>query len=64
MDAPIRRDLAPALFAQNQTYFANLVWDASTVLQIKLEVDYRQTDFIAFQNADGVVVLAQTLWRF
>lgn len=64
IDAPIRRDLALTQFARNQTYYANLVWDASSVLQLSLEVDYRKTDYLAFQNADGVVVLTQMLLRF
>lgn len=64
IDAPIRRDLAPTQFAKNQTYFANLVWDASKVLQLSFEVDYRQTDYIAFKNANGFVFLTQLLWRF
>lgn len=64
IDAPLRRDLAPTQFAKNQTYFANLVWDASKVLQISFEVDYRKTDYVAFPNASGVVFLTQMLWRF
>lgn len=64
VDAPLRRDLAPTQFARNQTYFANLVWDATKVFQISFEVDYRKTNYIAFANADGVVFLTQMLWRF
>lgn len=62
LPAPIR--FAASQFAKNQTYFANLVWDASKVLQISFEVDYRKTDYIAFRNANGVVFLTQMLWRF
>lgn len=64
VDAPLRRDLAPTQFARNQTYFTNLVWDASKVLQLSFEVDYRKTDYIAFNDASGVVFLTQMLWRF
>lgn len=64
IDAPLRQDLAPTQFARNQTYFANLVWDASKVLQISFEVDYRRTDYVTFRNADGLVFLTQMLWRF
>jgi hypothetical protein len=64
IDAPLRQDLASTQFAKNQTYFANMVWDASKVLQISFEVDYRQTDYIAFRNANGLVFLTQMLWRF
>lgn len=64
IDAPTRRDLGPLQLAKNQTYFANLVWDASKVLQVSFEVDYRKTDYIAFRDASGVVFLTQMLWRF
>lgn len=64
IDAPLRRDLASTQFLMNQTYFANLVWDASKTLQISFEVDYRKSNYIAFQNANGVVFQTQILWRF
>lgn len=64
IDAPLEQDLAPTQFARNQTYFSNLVWDASKVLQFSFEVDYRKTNYIAFQNAKGLVFLTQMLWRF
>lgn len=64
IDAPLRQDLASTQFAKNQTYLANFVYDASKVLQLSFEVDYRKTDYIAFENANGVVFLTQMLWRF
>lgn len=64
IDAPNRNDLFVTQFAKNQTYYANLVWDASKVLQLSFEVDYRKTDYIAFPNADGVVFLTQMLLKF
>lgn len=64
LDAPNRNDLAPTQIARNQTYFTNVVWDVSKVLQLSFEVDYRKTDYIAFNNASGVVFLTQMLWRF
>ncbi|MGL4422308.1 MAG: hypothetical protein ACRCZF_16680, partial [Gemmataceae bacterium] len=64
IDTPCQRELASTQFAKNQTYFTNLVWDASSVLQLSFEVDYRKTNYISFQNADGFVFLTQMLWRF
>jgi hypothetical protein len=64
IDAPRRRDLTPTMFAKNQSYYANMVWDASKVLQISFEVDYRKTDYIAFRNADGVIFFTQMALRF
>ena len=64
LDSPRRADLAPTQFARNQTYYANWVYDASKALQLSFEVDYRKTDYIAFDNARGAVFLTQLLWRF
>jgi hypothetical protein len=64
IDAPIVRDLAATQIERNQSYFANLVWDASKAFQVSFQVDYRKTDYRALRNADGVVVLSQFLWRF
>jgi len=64
IDAPIQRDLAPTQFAKNQTYYANLVWDVSKVVQFSFEVDFRRTDYIALKDADGVLFLSQMLVRF
>lgn len=64
IDAPNRNDLYVTQFAKNQTCYANLVWDASKVLQLSFEVDYRKTDYIAFPNGEGVVFLTQMLLKF
>jgi hypothetical protein len=64
IDAPTRGDLTATQFARNQTYYANLVWDASQTVQVSFEVDYRKTDYIAFPNAEGVVFMTQMLWKF
>jgi hypothetical protein len=64
VDAPTRTDLDPTQIARNQTYFTNVVWDASKVLQLSFEVNYRRTDYIAFRNASGVVFVSQVQWRF
>lgn len=64
VDAPVRRDLAPAQIARNQTYYAALYWEASKAVQVGFEVDYRRTDYTAFRDADGVVFVSQFLWRF
>ncbi len=64
IDAPTREDLSPVQFAKNQTYFTQVAWDVSKVLQLSFEVDYRQTDYVTFRNADGVVFLTQFLLKF
>jgi hypothetical protein len=64
IDRPNRSDLAPTQIARNQTYYTNVVWEASKVFQVSFEVNYRKTDYIAFRNASGVVFVTQLLWRF
>jgi hypothetical protein len=64
IDAPLRQDLAATQIARNQTYFANLVWDAAKGFQISGQVEYRKTDYVTFRSADGVVFTTQFLWRF
>lgn len=64
IDTPTWGDLAPTQIGRNQTYYTNVVWDVSKVFQVSFEVDYRKTDYIAFRDASGVVLLTQMLWRF
>lgn len=64
IDAPVQGDLAPTQFAKNQTYFTNIVYDISKSLQFSFEVDYRKTDYIAFDDAEGTIFMTQMLWRF
>jgi hypothetical protein len=64
LDAPVVRDLAPAQIARNQTYYANLIWDASKTIQVSAAVQYRRTDYVVLPDADGMVFLTQFLWRF
>lgn len=64
IDAPVVRDLTPTQIARNQAYFANLIWDVTKVVQVSFEVNYRETDFVALPDAEGMVFLSQFLWRF
>ena len=64
IDAPIRRDLAATQVARNQTYYATLLWDVSSAFQVGFDVEYRETDYIAFPDAEGVLFVTQMMWRF
>jgi hypothetical protein len=64
IDAPLRQDLSATQILQNQTYFANLVFDAAKGLQISGQIEYRKTDYVTFRTGDGVVFTTQFLWRF
>jgi hypothetical protein len=64
IDAPVVRDLLLTQIARNQTYYANLIWDASKTIQVSAAVQYRRTDYVVLPDADGMVFLTQMLWRF
>jgi hypothetical protein len=64
IDAPVIRDLAADQIARNQTYYANIFWDITKSFQWSFEVQYRQTDYVTLNDANGAVFLTQFLWRF
>jgi hypothetical protein len=65
VEGPIRRDLAADQgIAKNSVFFASVFWDLHRSLQTSLQVDYRQTDFVAFTDNDAVVLYHQWLVRF
>ncbi|MFM8328456.1 MAG: hypothetical protein ACKN9U_26645, partial [Pirellulaceae bacterium] len=65
VEGPIARDLASDQgIARNSVYFASVFWDLHRSLQTSLQVDYRQTDFVALTDNDAVVLYHQWLVRF
>jgi hypothetical protein len=64
IDVPERGDLAAAQFAKNQTYFTNMVWDASKTVQLSFEVDYRETNYVGLEDANAMLFLSQLLLKF
>ncbi len=64
LDTAARGDLNAGQLVRNQTYYTNLVWDVSKVLQVSFEVDYRKTSFVGLRDAEGVLFISQFLWRF
>lgn len=69
IDNPRDSDLADTQIRRNQTYFCNLVWDLSKVVQLGLQIDYRKTDYTefepdAFLDSDAVIIASRFLWRF
>jgi hypothetical protein len=65
IDDPINNDLAAGQIASNQTFFNTLLWDLTRTVQFGLEVDYRRTNYVEpLQDANGLLVMTQFLWRF
>ncbi len=65
IDDPINDDLAAGQIASNQTLFNTLLWDLSRTVQLGLEVDYRSTNYVEpSEDANGLLVMTQFLWRF
>lgn len=65
IDDPINNDLAAGQITSNQTFFNTLLWDLSRTVQFGLEVDYRRTNYVEpLQDANGLLVMSQFLWRF
>jgi hypothetical protein len=69
VDDPRDADLAITQIRRNQTVFTNLVWDLSTAVQLRLQVDYGKTEYTqflpnAFLDSDAVVIASRFLWRF
>lgn len=64
LDTPVLSDLGPSQIARNQTFYANVFWDITKQLQLSFQVDYRQTDFVTFRDAEGFIFLSQLLFRF
>ncbi|MFN7723221.1 MAG: hypothetical protein ACK5ZC_13975 [Pirellulaceae bacterium] len=65
VEGAIRRDLANDQgIARNSAYFVSLFWDLHRSVQTSFQVDYRQTDLVAFADNDAVVLYHQWLVRF
>ena len=69
IDQPQESDLAPSQIRSNQTYFINWVWDLSKAVQLRLEVDYRETEYTEFApntflDSDAVVIATRFLWKY
>jgi len=64
IDDPLDRDLAPGQPVRNDTYYANLIWDATKQFRIAGEVTYRKTAYTVVPNNDGFGFHTQVQWRF
>jgi hypothetical protein len=63
-DNPIDADLNVAQITYNQTLFANLIWDVTHQFRVGFELTYRETDYVALPNNQGVGLQTQVQWTF
>jgi hypothetical protein len=65
MDDPRDEDLAAGQIEQNQTVFANVIWDVNKHLRFAVEFTYRDTDWVApLLDNEGFGAHYQAMWRF
>ena len=64
IDDPLDRDLSPGQTVRNDTYFANLIWDATKHFRLAWEVTYRQTSYTVVPNNDGIGFHTQVQWKY
>lgn len=65
IDSPLRRVDDTFALTQNQTFFANIVWNWSKNVQISNQVDYRKTNYRSpLLDATGCIFYSEFLWKF
>jgi hypothetical protein len=64
IDDPLDRDLAPGQPVRNDTYFANLIWNATKHFQVGGEFTYRKTAYTVVPNNNGFGFQAQVQFKF
>jgi hypothetical protein len=64
IDDPVNDDLAPTQISRNDTVFANLIWDVTKSFRLAHEITYRTTDFLTFNDNDGIGLQWQMQWKF
>jgi hypothetical protein len=64
IDDPQDGDVAATQIVQNETVFANLIWDVTKSLRLASEITYRTTDYLTFRDNDGVGLHWQMQWKF
>jgi hypothetical protein len=64
VDDPHNVDLFLSQVARNETVFANLLWDVTKSLRLGFEITFRDTDYVALPDNDGVGLHGQMQWKF
>ncbi|MBX3415120.1 MAG: hypothetical protein KF708_20720 [Pirellulales bacterium] len=64
IDDPVDDELSDTQIAMNRTVFANLIWDVSPSIRLGIELTFRDTNYLALNDNNGVGIETQTQWRF
>ena len=64
IDDPRDQDLAPGQRSRNETFFANLIWDATKGFRVGLEVAWRETEYRLLSRNEGVSIQTVIQWSF
>ncbi|MCU0707678.1 MAG: hypothetical protein MUF23_05255 [Pirellula sp.] len=65
IDSPWNRAGDTFLLTENQTFFANVIWNWTRNIQISNQVDYRQTNYRSpLLDASGAIFYSEFLWKF
>jgi hypothetical protein len=65
IDSPFRRAGDTFLLTENQTVYANLIWNWTKNVQISNQVDYRRTNYRdPLIDVNGYIFYSEFLWRF
>jgi hypothetical protein len=64
VDDPLDSTLGLGQIVRNETYFANLIWDATKYIRVGWEVTYRKTAYTVLGDNDGVGFHTQVQWKF
>ena len=64
IDDPLDGDLALGQPVRNETYFANLIWQATKHIRVGGELTYRRTEYTLLRNNDGMGFQTQVQWKF
>ncbi|MCP4941678.1 MAG: hypothetical protein GY924_06800 [Planctomycetaceae bacterium] len=63
-DDPVEPGVIPLGRTKNQTYFANMIWDVNSTFRIGAELAYRDTDYLALPDNNGLGFQTQFRWSF
>ena len=63
-DDPANGDLATGQITRNETFFTNVIWDATQNFRLGFEITYRETNYLALNSNDGIGLHGQMQWKF
>jgi hypothetical protein len=64
IDDPRDGDLDLGGRTRNETYFANAIWDINPTFRVGFALAWRETQYLALPNNDGVGFHTQFQWAF